>query len=98
MPKKFQRKTKKQYPMVEVKLPDIYGDTPLVVPALASMPLKVQISGRRNDLGPMIDVFVDAKVDEETIDAITDLDGDEFEPFMKAWSDAGPVPAGKSGS
>lgn len=96
MPKKFVRKTKKQYPMVEFTLPDIYGDTPIVLPAIESMPLKVQAAVEKNQVAPMLDVWREAGVDDETIDALSDLDGSEAGDMMQSWLDAGKVPAGKS--
>lgn len=96
MPKKFVRKTKKKYPMVEFTLPDIYGDTPIILPAVESMPMKVQAAAEKNQVAPMLDVWSDAGVDAETIDALADLDGNEVVEMMKAWNSAGKVSAGKS--
>lgn len=96
MPKKFVRKTKKQYPMVEFTLPDIYGDTPIILPAMESMPMKVQAAAEKNQVGPMIDVWRGAGVDDETIDALTDLDGNEVTDLMDAWNSASKVSTGKS--
>lgn len=96
MPKKFVRKNKKQYPMVEFTLPDIYEDTPIVLPSVESMPMKVQAAAEKNQVSPMIGVWRDAGVDDETIDALTDLDGEEVSVLMEVWNGAGKVSAGKS--
>ncbi|MGP5050160.1 hypothetical protein ACTXI9_01500 [Brachybacterium alimentarium] len=96
MPKKFVRKSKKQYPMVEFTLPDIYGDAKIVLPSTESMPMKVQAAAERNQVSPMLDVWREAGVDEETLEAISDLDGDEVPDLIKAWNDASKVPTGKS--
>lgn len=96
MPKKFVRKTKKKYPMVEFTLPDIYGDTPIILPAVESMPMKVQAAAEKNQVAPMLDVWRDAGVDAETVDALSDLDGSEVVDMMEAWNGASRVSAGKS--
>lgn len=96
MPKKFVRKTKKQYPMVEFTLPDIYGDAKFVLPSADSMPMKFQAAAERNQVVPMLEVWRDAGVDEETLDAISDLNGDEIPELIEAWNDASKVPTGKS--
>lgn len=96
--KKPVRKKQKRYPMVEFTFDDVYDDYVFRLPDLASMPLKVQIHGQQNDLRPLLDVCAVAGVDEDTIDAMIDLDGEEYGDFMQAWSKAGKIPAGKSGA
>lgn len=92
----FTRKKHKRYPMVEFTLPDIYGDSVFRLPDLAAMPIKVQRLGMKNDIEPMFEVCRVAGVDESTLNAMDDLDQDEYGDLMQAWSKAGPVAAGKS--
>lgn len=96
--KKPTRKKPKRYPMVEFTFDDVYDDFVFRLPDLASMPLKVQIRGQENDVRPLLEVCRIAGADEDTIDAVIDLDGEEYGDFMQAWSKAGPMPAGKSGA
>lgn len=96
--KKPVRKNQKRYPMVEFTFDAVYGDYVFRLPDLASMPLKVQVRGRENDLRPLIEVCRIAGADEDTIDAMLEFDGEEYGDFMQTWSEAGPIPAGKSGA
>lgn len=96
--KKPVRKKQKRYPMVEFTFADVYDDFVFRLPDLASMPLKVQIRGQENDLRPLLEVCRVAGADEDAIDAMIDLDGEEYGDFMQAWAKAGPMPAGKSGA
>lgn len=94
----FKRKKQKRYPMVEFTLPDVYGDAVFRLPELSAMPIKVQRRGMKNDIEPMFAVCRAAGVDDATLEAMDDLDQDEYGDFMQAWSKAGSVPAGKSGA
>lgn len=95
--KKPIRNKPKRYPMVEFTF-DLYDDYVFRLPELSSMPIKVQRRGMKNDIEPLFDVCRSAGVDDATLEAMDDLDQDEYGEFMQTWSKAGTVPAGKSGA
>lgn len=92
------RKKQKRYPMVEFTFDDVYGEYVFRLPELSAMPIKVQRRGMKNDIEPLFNVCRAAGVDDPTLEAMDDLDQQEYSDFMQAWSKAGPVPAGKSGA
>lgn len=96
MPKKFARKSERKFPLVRFET-EIF-DGVFELPALSSFDLKTQRSLMANDVNPLFALLADAKVDQEAIDAIDSLSGDEVSDFMKAWGDASEVPAPKSGA
>lgn len=96
MPKKFARKTVRKFPLVRFET-DIFAGT-FELPALSSFDLKTQRSLMSNDVNPLFALLEAAKVDQDAIDAIDSLSGDEVTEFMKAWGDASEVPAPKSGA
>lgn len=96
MPKKFARKTARKFPMVRFET-DIFEGT-FELPALSSFDLKTQRSLMSNDVNPLFELLEAAKVDEAAIEAIDSLSGGEVTEFMKAWGEAGEVPAPKSGA
>lgn len=97
MPKKFKRKKKKQYPMVAFTIPSVYGDAVFEIPKQSSFTLKAQRGIQSGNLDLFFSELKQAKVDQETMDALDDLQGgDETQEFLEAWSEAGPVPVGKS--
>lgn len=96
MPKKFKRKTEKRYPMVRFTLPEIYGDAEFVLPDQSSFDLGTQRALVRNEIEPMFGTLRAVGVDEETIQAMDELQGDEVMELMKAWQKASPVDSGKS--
>lgn len=96
MPKKFARKSERKFPLVRFET-DIF-DGVFELPALSSFDLKTQRSLMSNDVNPLFDLLEAAKVDEDAIQAIDSLAGDEVSEFMKAWGEASEVPAPKSGA
>lgn len=96
MPKKFARKSERKFPLVRFETEIFAGVFEL--PALSSFDLKTQRSLMANDVNPLFALLEDAKVDQDAIDAIDSLSGDEVTEFMKAWGDASEVPAPKSGA
>lgn len=96
MPKKFARKSERKFPMVRFESEVFEGTFEL--PALSAFDLKTQRSLMENDVNPLFHLLAEAKVDQDAIDAIDSLSGEEVSDFLKAWGDASEVPAPKSGA
>lgn len=93
---KFARKAERQFPRVRFES-DIFEGV-FELPALDSFDLRTQRALMDNNVSPLFDLLVEAKVEQEAIDAIDSLTGAEVPDFMKEWSEASEVPAPKSGA
>lgn len=98
MPKKFQRKTKKTWPMVDVVLSDVYGDDVLTLPSLSAFDMRTQRALAKGDVDALFAQLEEAGVNEATRDAIDDLQGDEVMALMREWEKKSGAIAGKSKS
>lgn len=81
----FERKSPKQYQMRSFTDP-VYGEE-FTLPSLDQAPLRVPGALNKMDLEPMEKWFRDAGVSDEEVQAILDLDPDEFGKFSEAWQD-----------
>lgn len=91
--RKFERKTEKQYQMRRFTDP-IFGEE-FSLPNFDQVPIKVMKGLNRGDFTKMDEWLSDAGVSQEEIDAIAELDPDEFGQFQESWSD-GEIDAPKS--
>lgn len=91
--KKFTRKNPIRVEMVDVTLPDVY-DEPLTVPAFASFPAKRLRQFARSD-DAMFEAIAE-HADEDVVEALNELAGDELTEFVKRWRQAGSLSAPKS--
>jgi hypothetical protein len=92
--RKINRKNAKQYRMVNVKS-DIF-DVELTLPDFAQIPMGVPAKLTKGDLGAMFDWLNAAGVDQETIEAVESLDGEEFQDFTEDWGKGSAVALPKS--
>ena len=96
MAKKFKRVKKKVFPKVEFTLPEVYGDAVFTLPDLTSFDLKTQRKLGNGDSDALFAQLAEAGVDEETLDAIDDLQGEDMTALMEAWGKVSNIDAGKS--
>lgn len=94
--RKFERKQKKQYKMVTFESSIFEGE--FTLPALEHMPNGVPRSlGSNGDVAGKLPAWLkDAGTEEEAIDAIAELDGEEFNTFMEEWGKGSEITLPKS--
>ena len=83
--RKFERKVKKQYQMRTFTDP-IFGEQ-FELPSFEQVPIKVVKGLNRSDFSKLDEWLRDAGVPQEEIDALAELDPDEFGQFQEAWAD-----------
>lgn len=93
--KKFTRVTR-DVPTVTFTLPDVYGDAEFELPNATYTPLEFTAAVQRTDITAILAWFENNGVDEATLDAIADLNMEEFLTFSKAWGKASKVSVPKS--
>lgn len=79
----FERKTPKRYEMRTFTDP-IFGET-FTLPSFEQVPIKVVKGLNHGDFAKMDQWLKDAGVDEDEINAISELDPEEFGEFQEAW-------------
>jgi|SRR5690625_985021 len=87
-------KDKKHYTWVSFEVDMFEGE--FVLPDLKHLPLKVMSSLNRGNVSPLVDWMKEAKVEDDVIDAVWDLEQGEVEEFTKAWGDGSLVTLPKS--
>jgi hypothetical protein len=93
--KKFTRKTAKRYDMVSFET-EIFDGT-FTLPDQRHFTLGIAEALNKGDVGALLEWLEGTvKVDEETVDAIRDLDQTELQDFIKGWGKGSAVDAGKS--
>lgn len=90
--KKLARKVAKRYDRVTFELDFIEGEFDL--PSFKQVPTGVQRKTMKGDIDPLVD-FLTANADEDVVEVFDDLDEDEAEKFLDAWSAASGVELGK---
>lgn len=83
---------KKQRQMVSFELDGFEGE--FTLPKLANLPLGVAAALTDGDLPKLLE-FIGETASEENREAVGEIEGDEIEGFMAAWSVASGVEAGK---
>lgn len=94
--KKFKRIKKKNIPMVTFTFPEVYGGAEFTLPSTKRLPLGAAMAFRVGDLPALFTFFESIGVDLEAIDALEDLDAEEFQGFCKHWGEASGLEAPKS--
>lgn len=92
--RKVTRKTGKKYSWVTFELEQYDGE--FVLPDMKHLPLKVVDALNRGAVGVLVGWMEEAKVGEDYIDAIWELEQNEVEDFVKAWGEGSLVDAPKS--
>jgi hypothetical protein len=92
---RFKRKNAKRYEMVKFTT-DIY-EGEFTLPDQKHFTLGIAESLNKGDVGVLIEWLSESvKVDADTVDAIRDLDQEELQPFIEAWSKGSVVTLPKS--
>lgn len=92
--RKYTRKTAKRYSFVEFTSELFDGS--FAFPTFEHMPIRVIEALNTGALQDVVQWLRDAGVDPESIEAFRDLDTEEIEGFIEAWSTGQPVTVPKS--
>lgn len=93
--KKFKRVKKKTTPMVTFTFPEVYGEAEFTLPTTKRLPLGAAMAFRAGDLITLFEYFSNIGVDEEALEALEDLEAEEFQGFCKHWGEASGLAAPK---
>lgn len=94
--KTYKRTKKKNIPMVTFTYPEVYGDAEFTIPSTKRLPLGAAMAFRVGDLPALFTFFETVGVSVEAIEALEDLDAEEFQDFCKHWGEASGLEAPKS--
>lgn len=93
--RKHTRREEKVYQYVEFNS-SIYEGDPFVFPKASQMSQKVATALDSGNFSLLYDWLRDAGVDEDSIEAFSELDSEETMEFMKEWTDGAPTSVPKS--
>lgn len=94
--KKFTRVKERHVDMVEFTYDEVYGDEKFILPKFPP-PLGILRRIQRGDVSQLMPWLIENGVDEETVEAIDDLDpAEELNDFVNAWTNGQVATAPKS--